>query len=82
MHEDKYGPRIDQLQEAINILRKDLEGFKKEQKERFESSLLTLERSVALYIKRQNNLSAKFWISVTINLFSVFVLAVCLIYGR
>ena len=82
MHEDKYGPRIDQLQEAINILRKDLEGFKKEQKERFESSLLTLERSVALYIKRQNNLSAKFWISVTINLFFVFVLAVYLIYGR
>lgn len=82
MHEDKYGPRIDQLQEAVDILRKDLEGFKKEQKEHFESSLQTLEKSVALYIKRQNNLSAKFWLSVTINLFFVFVLAVSLIYGR
>lgn len=76
MYEDKYGARLDQMQVMINEMRKDLDGFKKDQIERFDAKLSVLEKSVAIFQARQNNLSAKFWTSFIVNLLLVFVLAV------
>lgn len=82
MHEDKNGARLDQMQAMINELRGDLEVFKKDQIDVFNSKLTVLEQIVKVFQTRQNNLLAKFWTSVVVNLFFIFVLAVYLIYWR
>jgi len=82
MHEDKYGARLDQMQEMINNLRKDLEGFKKEQIERFEASLSALEKIIARFRIRQDSLSIKFWVSATVNLIFIFVSVIYFVFGR
>lgn len=78
MHEDKNGARLDQMQAMINELRRDLEGFKKDQIDNFSAQLSVLKKMFENLEQKQNNLSAKFWSSVVINLFFIFVLAVYL----
>ena len=82
MYEDKYGARLDRIQEMIDELRKDLEGFKKDQIEKFAFKLSILEKTIVLFEQKQNNLLAKFWFSFILNFVLGFAIVILFLLFR